>query len=307
MELHEISDSDLIEVGVTEDDLNERLRKGIEKKILSGDQWFRTPNNWYDMASYINPYKGVYDELPILFEHADRFRLYLKESLKVFWGVGVADSESIPVRWDLESDKYAEINAIDVINYFLEGFMLSLKNLAKIFPSSTIMFVGNNTLFETIKKEQIKPTNSQFDKATHLCFGNTIGNFEQDEIFQIFDRNIDQGDLLLLGYQLNTDPQKILSLYENNARIDRFVLDPIDRGSRIPAIVRIVRRIKGIKLIWRYNYETDYVEAWLGDILVFRSKKYDTSKLVDFARQYDFDLVKTYSYGDCGVSLFRKL
>lgn len=307
MELRDIFESNLIFPRVLEDELNERLRKGIHKKVISGEQWFRTPNNWYDMPAYINPYKGVYDELPILYEHHRELKGYLDQTLKVFWGVGIADSECVPVRWDLQKNHYGEINAIDVIDYFLEGFIISLRNLTKEYPLSKIMFVGNNTLFETIRKENVKPTNTKYQKATHICFGNTIGNFDQEEIFQIFNRNIDQDDFLLLGYQLNKDPGKILSMYVDNTRFERLVLDPIDRGRMLPIIAKIARHMKGLKISWKYNYENDYVEAWLGDILVFRSKKYDPIVLSDFARQYHFESLKNYIFADCGVGLFQKI
>ena len=66
MDLVAQSDSDLIEINISETELNNILKGAIEKGVISGEQWFREPRRWYEMPAYINPYKTPYTELPIL-------------------------------------------------------------------------------------------------------------------------------------------------------------------------------------------------------------------------------------------------
>lgn len=298
--------SDLIIPGITNSELDKRLEHQLKEKSIRPEQWFREPTNWYEISSYINPYRAITDEIGILFHHEKELSRIINKTLKVFWGVGIADSEIFPVIWDLKSNAYVEINAIDVIQYFLHGFILCLKNLRKRdYPDGRIMFVGNNTLFETTKKDRIKPPNAVYRTATHVCFGNSIGNFDQNEIFEIFKRNSEKGDYLLVGYHLFRDPRKILNLYEGNPRYERFVTEPLSRAGGFRAFSRIWRRLKGIEIEWKYNPKTDFVEARLGNILVFRSKKYVPEKLQKHARKFGFSHVETYTQGDSAISLFK--
>ena len=298
--------NELIIVRTSEEELNSRLAQQIDKKLVGGEQWFRSPKDWHVISSYMNPYKSTYEEIPILLKYSTELEKCVNRTLKVFWGLGIADSEIIPVLWDLHAHKYVEINAMDAIKYFIQGFISALRNLILEYPSSRIMFVGNNTLFENMEKRNVKPENAKYKKATHTCFGNTIGNFDQAEIFEIFKRNTDTEDYLLLAYQLKRNPKKILSMYMGNQRFEKIIMNSIDRGYMLPRLRRLVRHLKGRKLEWKYNKKEDYVEAWLNDILAFRSKKYDPEDLAAFAKRYNFELVKSYVHGDCGVSLFEK-
>lgn len=72
--------------------------------------------------------------------------------------------------------------------------------------------------------------------------------------------------------------------------------------------------MKDKEIKWKYNDENDFVEAWVDNILVFRSKKYDQKKLEDFARDYGFEIERGklrkplhFKEGLVGVSLFRKI
>ena len=304
-EILEAKLSDLILQKINDFQLDKRLEQQHKEKFIKPEQWFREPTNWYELSSYTNPYRSVTDEIGILFRHEEELSQMINKTLKVFWGVGIADSEIFPAIWELKTNSYIEINAIDVVRYFLEGFILCLKNLRRDYPDGQIMFVGSNALFEEFEKESIKPVNSIYRTATHICFGNTIGNFDQDEIFEIFRRNSDKGDYLLIGYHLLKNPQKILSLYEHNPRFESFITEPINRTRRFGTFSRIWRRLRGVEVEWRYNKESGYIEARLGEFSLFRSKKYIPEKLQEYAKKFGFTHIVTHTQGDSAISLFK--
>lgn len=297
---------ELIITNISEKELDDRLIKGIQKKVISGEQWFRNFNYWYETPAFANPYKTPFEELRIIMGKEETLKPFLTRTLKVYFGLGIGDTEIVPVIWDLSIDKYAEVVVIDVIRDFIENFIQGLRNLISYPPflNSSIKFLGYNTLFEKLDPDNFKFEDIKYNRFTHICFGNTIGNFDQHEIFSIFKNLIKQDDYLLLGYQLNIGRGLILKQYAGNIRFNRL----------IEASVKKIEHLKDKEIIWKYNEETDYVEAWVNDILVFRSKKYDQKKLEDFVREYGFEIVKGklkkplhFRLGSVGVSLFKKI
>ena len=139
-----------------------------------------------------------------------------------------------------------------------------------------------------------------------ICLGNTIGNFEQEEIFEIFKRNTKTGDYLLLGFQLNVDSEALLMQYRENKRFEDLIRDSLHHGSLSLRNEWFDKFRKKERLDWRFNKDNTSVEAWSNGVLVFRSKKYDIDELVAFAEKYGFIIQNKFTQGDCGVSLFVK-
>jgi hypothetical protein len=308
MELRDILDDleKLVIVDVDDKQLDQRMANGIEKKVISGEQWFRNFNYWYATPAYANPYKTPFEELQLIIREEKYLKPYLIKTLKIYYGLGIGDTEIIPIMWDLSAEKYAEICAIDVIKDFIENFIQGLRNLIFYpkFLSSKINFLGYNTLFEKLEPLHFKLSNNRYNKFTHICFGNTIGNFDQKEIFGIFKKLVKPDDYLLVGYQLNIGRELILKQYRENFRFKRL----------IEACLQKFPELRGKEIEWKYNQETDYVEAKVNNILVFRSKKYDQKQLEDFAREFGFEIVQNkfkkplhFKFGLVGVSLFRKI
>ena len=269
-----------------------RLLSAINNKMIGGEQWFRKTDNWYRITAFANPHKTPYSELRILFENENELKPLLNNTMKIFYGIGMGETETLIVEWDLENNNYAEVIGIDAINVFIENFIQILRNLKYNYPKSQIFFRGMNDLFENLDKDDIFFSRSKFENATHVCFGNTIGNFEQQkEIFSIFQKNMNKRDQLLLGIHLNKFPEKTFSEYANNVLFEKLILNSI--------------KFDG-ELYWRYNKDDDRVEAWFGDILAFQSKKYDLKKLLEFVKHFDLYPIKTFEYQEFAVILLRK-
>lgn len=312
---------DFIFTGITEKELEERLQEQLRKKRIRGEQWFRKAEKWFSMSAWSNPYKTPYHELRILTEHQNDIGKYITRTSKIFYGVGVGDTESIIVENDLRQEGYSEICAIDVNVDFLFTFLQTLRNLKIEFDAilkkpAEIWFLGYNTLFEKltpadleVEKDDPYQRNPKYKTRTHICFGNTIGNYlNQDEIFDLFRQNSKKGDYLLLGYHLNKDPEKLLSQYKENYKFEDLILDPVKKISIKNLVLRTLFR-KKIK----WTYENGFVKAWFNGILIFQSKKYNPEELNYTLKQYGFEAVSIskdnknyFKFGDCGVSLFVK-
>ncbi len=180
------------------------------------------------------------------------------------------------------------------MNFFIKGFIYGLRNLAQEYPDSKIMFKGINGLFEDLTRENIFPSNSKYEKSSHICFGNTVGNFDQEEIFGIFNDNMLKGDLLLLGIQLAFDPDRVLRQYESNKRFEKLLVNSISKKLEIK------------KIDWKWNSEEGQIEAWAGDILVFRSKKYDEEEFENFVEKHSFLIVKKFVERDVALYVMKK-
>lgn len=281
---------------VSEEELNELLEQGLKNSWIGGEQWFRKPENWYAITAYANPYKTPYTEMMILNENEQELSSLLKNTRKIYYGVGIGDTEIIPIRWDLRQNNYSEVIALDVSKTFIESFTQSIRNLKVEYSASEILFKGYVTLFEKSKKEDLKLPKGKYEKAAHFCLGNTIGNFDQRKIFNIFESNMNEGDLLILGVQLNKNPDRILLQYSKNPLFNKFISDSVE--------------LQG-KLKWKYDPKNDQVEAWINDTMVFRSKKYDLKKLENLAKAFDLNLVKEFKYinghGGFAICVFTKL
>ncbi len=297
MELIDVfSSQNSIEEKITKQTLDHRLEQSIKNKVITGEQWFRKPDIWYSITSYSNPFKTPYTELKILIQNNKELKSMLKDSTKIFYGIGIADSETIIVDWDLEDSKYSEVCAIDVAIKFIEGFIQSLRNLHYEHESSKILFKGINDLFENISKNDISISNSRYNRSTHICLGNTVGNFrDQKEIMQLFQGIIKKDDLLVVGLQLNINPEKILAQYKGNKKIEELIQSSIDE------------KIKLMELEWKYNSELDTVEAWSDDLLIFHSKKYNLGNFIKSCSGFSFKHLKSFVNGDVAVVIFKKL
>ena len=288
------SNQKLIERKITDKKLDKRLKEGIKRKVIPGEQWFRKPENWYSITAYANPYKTPYKELKILLKNSKELKPILTKTLKIFYGIGIADSENAINEWDLQQQKYSELVVIDAINQFIEGSIQGLQNLVYEYPNSKIMFKGFNAIFEDLSRKDLIPSNRKFKQITHICLGNTIGNFEQEEIFGIFSKNMVKDDLLLLGFQLDRNVNRILSQYKKNLRFEKLILESIGN------------KIKNKNLVWKWNSKENQIEAWSNDILVFRSKKYNNSKFKKFISKYSLKILKEFIDGDVAIFLLKK-
>jgi hypothetical protein len=268
----------------TEGELDQRLTEQLKTGHIEGDQWFRDFQDWLVIA-FNNPYHFRYSnsEIYLVLKYREEISPIIKNHLQIFYGVGVGETEIELIRWQLEESKYLEIVGIDINGVFLELFLENLKNKQIEFPNAKILFKGYNTTFQNTTLEDFKFTNSKFKKKIHICLGGTIGNFRhQGEIWSILKRNTEKGDKLLLGFQLDTHIKEAFEKYKNNKYYPKFVLNYFDEP------------IDPTKIEWKIDRKTGFILMNYKGIEVFRTKKYDFSKLIQELKNFGFSAVKNW-------------
>jgi len=81
-------------------------------------------------------------------------------------------------------------------------------------------------------------------------------------------------------------------------RFKRVVLDAVATG--------FGRVVKEEELKWKFNRKESQIEAWLEDVLAFRSKKFNLKELEKTARKYSFKNTKNFEDKGFSITIFEK-
>lgn len=289
---------------VNTDLMNQRLAKEKEKGFLGGgEQCFRQDYLWYRLnIGYTNPlnFGEVHAELELIKKQVregakNKIISHFKERHQIFYGIGVGDTEIEFVDWAIKlGDKNISVTGIDVNKNFLENFIIALKNRCIEPDKPTINFFPRNSLFEQIKKDELK---IQEKKNAHICLGGTIGNFkDQEKLFEMFSKLMDSGDSLILSFQLKTNIDWIIKKYKENPLFPDFILNYLPKEKRI-----------GIN--WDLNRETGVITAIHENIEVFRTTKYDKEKLKVLIEKkgFKFCCEDVDKYDNCCLQVFERI
>jgi len=282
--------------------LDERRKKEeINKKLKGGEHCFRIADNWYRLnMGYTNPLNcaKVHAELLLMEGLSKKDKLdminLVKDKEFIFYGVGVGDTEIVPINWALDyKSPEVYITGIDVNREFLENFIIALKNKLIESPKSKIFYRAYHSLFEQINKKDL---NSNLLKV-HFCLGNTIGNFDnQDEVFKMFSNLSQKEDLLVLGIQLNRKLDMLFEKYKDNSLFQKFILNYVDKNEKV-------------NLNWNLDKKNGIISAKYNDVEVFRTKKYNENKLKQDLEKNDFKLLKQWIDQDenACIQIYKKI
>lgn len=250
---------------VNKENLIKLLRKDISKKYISACHWFGNSNLWYELNyGYNNPYNIglMHPEYLLIEKKSKQLTKYLKKKTIVFFGLGVGDTESAIIKNLMNEQNHIEVIGIDVNISFIKNFIQSIGNLLKEYSQLSFGFLGINGLFEELKKRDLEIINSNYAPKTLICLGNTIGNYRyENELPKIFKGLSNPGDVLIIGYQLNTHIKEAYQKYKSNKLWKDF-------------IARILNNIDKDLLRWDFDQKKSIIQAFYKDINIFRSKKF---------------------------------
>ena len=273
-----------VEVRIDEKELNALAREDIRRGVIRGAHWFRKADIWYRLCfAYNNPYnvRRVNSELTLITQVQRDIHPHMADRHIVFLGIGTGDTEFALLEPILDAKKYCEITIVDVNRDFIENFYHSLVFKLPEDHNYQIYVRAINDIFERVEKTDFDVVNSRFEKKVFICIGGTIGNFEpQAEIFNLFAKWTSPGDRLLLGFQLDTYIKSQFQKYKDNRLFHRLIL-----GFR--------PEFGNNRLQWILNHEKKQIEAWHGEVQVFRSKKYNQQLLRLTLREFGFEPVST--------------
>lgn len=253
---------------ITPETLSKDFDANIKSKYIEGHHWFKNPERWYELVAFTNPYLTIYSELNLIFNNLSTIIDFLNNKRLVFYGIGNGDTETILVKAVLEKNKSVEVVGIDITENFITNFLQALQNLTYENEKFAINFLGIHGLFQQIKSSDLNLLGSGIDNG-FIVLGNTIGNFKGLEFFDLLGNIISKDDKLVLGFQTDNSIERIFKRYSENKIFNRFILNSLPL------------QLREKKLEWKLNEKEKQIEAWIDDILVFHSKKFNPRELID--------------------------
>ena len=181
---------------------------------------------------------------------------------------------------------------IDISSYMVEK---ALQNIRNTDVEEVIKFQWNISDFENIENVASVMRYGDYKKNIFLLLGNTLGNFEINELLYEIRSAMESGDLLIIGNGLdNRHPEEILKAYTNN-EVNNFLKhiplqiglkeNEIEFGTRFQnSRVELLYSIKEEKTI-EFNQKKLILNA--GDqLLVSVSYKYSADDFKSFLKMY---------------------
>jgi len=189
---------------------------------------------------------------------------------------------------------------IDISNYMVEKAIKRLKKMTGV--EEVVNFQWNISDFENIENIASLLRVGNHKKNLFLLLGNTLGNFEINELLFELRSAMKDGDMLVIGNGLdNRNPVDIVKSYDSKY-FNKFSVEPLKqvgfnekdlefgvrfRNSRIESFYTI-KKAKTISFLGRA------VHFDVGDqIIVIISYKYDKDDFRSFLKMY-FGNVNTY-------------
>ncbi|MFH1238400.1 MAG: L-histidine N(alpha)-methyltransferase [archaeon] len=202
---------------------------------------------------------------------------------------------------------------IDISSYMVEKAIKKIKdaNLGEV-----VEFQWNISDFENIENVSILLRQGNFKRNLILLLGNTLGNFEINELLYEIRSSMNSGDFLLIGNGLdNRNTEEILNSY-NTPEVNNFLIhiplqlgllkEDIEFGTRFAnSRVELYYTIKKAKTIKFHDKEVVFNKG--DQILVSVSYKYNKEDFISFLNLYfDEVTIKISEDGSYALALCKK-
>ncbi len=188
---------------------------------------------------------------------------------------------------------------IDISSFMVEQ---AIKNIRKMDVAKVVEFKWNISDFENLENISSLLRDNEYKKNFILLLGNTLGNFEINELLYQTRSGMKEGDFVLIGNGLdNRNSEDVLKSYDNE-EVNKFLINiPINiglskedirfgarfRNSRVECYYTIVNDSK-----IQFQNRTVYFNK--GDqIIVALSYKYLKDDFLSYLKMY-FDDVRMY-------------
>jgi len=187
---------------------------------------------------------------------------------------------------------------VDISAYMVEKAMEKLKTMN---VTEVVKFKWNISDFENL--ENIAPLlrRGEFKKNFILLLGNTLGNFEINELLYEIRSSMNDNDLLLIGNGLDVrNPEEILRAYSNEY-LDYLLVKTLTQIGLKEEDLQYGARYKNSRVEMYYTIKKDCEISFLGRKVVFNkgdqiivavSYKYDKDDFMSFMKMY---------FGDVGM------
>lgn len=298
-----------IKVNIKKRELTRRFISDLKKDWISSEHWFiqnvdqlkklYSPKNFYKVVSfYTTPSK----EYEVILKNKSKIITYLGNKNLVIWGSGIKEAKII--NWASDINKKIKITIIDIKKEYINDMIKEIKNIKEL---------NISVIVDLFQKINLDKRGNNF----HIFLGTAIGNFKQNEIFLMLKNNMGRGDIIMIGFQLHKNKEKILKEYRDDKNFTKSI--------SLKIFDNIVKQNKA-KQYWIYNLKKNQVEFWLefieninlkvygtklkflkGErIEIFRSKKYDDKKFSNFAKKYKLKTLDTFIEAGHCIKILEK-
>lgn len=202
---------------------------------------------------------------------------------------------------------------VDISSYMVEK---AISEINEIGAGEVIEFQWNISDFENVENISILLRQGEFKKNLFLLLGNTLGNFEINELLYEIRSAMKGDDFLLIGNGLdNSKPEEILKSYDTE-EVNKFLIHiPIKLGLKSED-VDLGTRFKNSRVELYYTLNKDKSIIFQGkevkfnkgdQILVSVSYKYTKEDFASFLNLYFDDVtIKTSEDGSYALALCKK-
>lgn len=200
----------------------------------------------------------------------------------------------------------------------ISGYMVhkAIERIKKVDAGEVIEFQWNISDFENIENIAVLLKQGEFKKNLILLLGNTLGNFEINELLYEIRSSMKGGDFLLIGNGLdNRDSEEILRAYSNeylNEMLVKTLTQISFKKDNLEYKVRFKNSRVEMYYVIKNNCEISFLDKKVqfnaGDqIVVAVSYKYNKQDFISFLNLYFDDVMeKTSKDGSYILALCRK-
>lgn len=188
---------------------------------------------------------------------------------------------------------------VDISNYMIERALEKIKDLN---VEEIVEFQWNVSDFENLENISNLLRKGKFKNNFILLLGNTLGNFEINELLYEIRSSMNKGDFLLIGNGLDTrNHHEILKAY-NTKLLDKLLVRTLTQIGFKEEEVEYDAKFKNSRIEMFYTLKNDKKLSFLGkdvyfntgdQIIVAISYKYRKGDFKKFMKIY-FDDVKMY-------------
>lgn len=197
---------------------------------------------------------------------------------------------------------------IDISNYMIDKALTRIKKLK---VEEVVKFQWNVSDFENLENVTPLLRNSDYKRNLLLLLGNTLGNFEINELLYTLHASMSDDDFLLIGNGLdNRHPDEIVNSY-NTKEVNNFLVKIITQIGLDEKDVEFGVRFRNSRIECYYTLLNDkkiafqdktvYFSKW-DQIIVALSYKYSKENFKKFLGFY-FDDVKMHVSADGSYAL----
>jgi uncharacterized SAM-dependent methyltransferase len=202
---------------------------------------------------------------------------------------------------------------IDISSYMVRK---AIETIERINAGEIVEFQWNISDFENIENISILLRRGEFKKNLFLLLGNTLGNFEINELLYEIRSSMKGGDFLLIGNGLdNRHPEDILKSYDTKEVNEFLIHIPLQLGLS-KKDVKLGTRFANSRVELYYTLQNEKTIEFQGKEVVFNkgdqilvsvSYKYNKEDFISFLNLYFDDvLVKVCENGSYTLALCKK-